>query len=80
VHHATERAAPENWGKPSEQPWKVDAKSREQREKEKERHHPMQETGVDPVPQQFARKNLSAPDGFKSLPRFLVKALNRGSH
>src|SRR5215469_2653143 len=80
VHYAAERAASEDGREPSEQPRQINAKSREQCEKEEQRHHPMQEACVHRMPRQFTGKHLGSPDGFKSLPRFIVKALNRGSH
>src|ERR1700757_211856 len=80
VHHAAEGAASEDRRKPSKQPRQVNTKSREQCEKEEERHHPMQEACVDLMPQQFTGKHFGSTDGFKSFPGLIVKALNRGSH
>src|SRR5215469_10647820 len=80
MHRARQCAAAKNRREPAEQPWKVNAKPGEKRQKEPQGNHPVKETRVDTMAEQLALVNLIPSDLVEGMVCLLVETLNRGSH
>src|SRR5579864_7231133 len=75
-----QRAAAEYRREPAEEPGKIDAETREQRQKEKEGDHPVEKARVHAVAQQFAFVDFGLADAAEGVASFIVETFNGGGH
>src|SRR5712692_10943570 len=80
MHGSSQRSPAENRSEPTKQPGQVDAESGKQGEEEKQCHHPMQEAGVDRMPELLALIHFGVSERVEGSASFVVETLNRGSH
>src|ERR1700741_415381 len=70
----------EEWRNPMEQPWRVDRESGQQRENEKNRDRPVQETRINRMTQQLAATHTRSTEPGKLATSFFVEGFRRHAH